>query len=493
MIRNALASLLLIPSSFALSADLLSVYEQAKQNDAQWAAANSLFLADSLIEERGVSQLRPKINASILSGYSTYKSDSTQLRIDPDFNSAKIGNSFSNCTSNSPGEQFSCFLSSITGVSISPSTDEDYISSQLTINLQQPLYDMNIWQDYKKTTAAKGKASADLRHAELDLIVRATEAYFKVLRAQDDMSFATADEQSLRRSLNVAKQRYAAGIDLETEVYDAQAAYDLRLGNLELARAQLDNAQRELTVLTHSYDMNLHVLQSNIPVVPPVPTDSKEWAKQAANYNPLLESGRYQVEVAKRDYHKKKTSYLPTVYLQAKYESLETEGGQGGLPASERSQIGISVNMPLYQGGLLSTERKIAFYKYQEAKDRLLNEQIKVQSGTEALHQLINANVGRIKSLKRSVVSTANSLRATQRSYEDGTRSIRDVINVQTNLGQLTRDLSQARYSYIINSLKLKQVSGVLTEDDLVALNSWLRPVVKKPVSNQQSGRQNRR
>jgi outer membrane protein len=471
-----LAIVLLSMPLFGHAGDLLSVYQQAKQNDAQWAAANSLYLADSLIEDRGKSRLRPVVNASLTSGYSTYKSDATQLRIDPDFDADRLFEGVESCADPEGGLDFACIFKSALGIGIDAKTDEDYISSKLSLNLVQPIYDMGIWHDYKASMAAKGKANSDLRTAEQDLMVRAADAYFNVLRALEDMNFARADELALRRSLNIAKRRFEQGIDLETEVYDAQAAYDLRVGNLELARAQLNGARRDLSVLTNSYDNNIYVLQGDIPIVPPVPADGREWAEQALNYSPMLDSGRYQVELTKRDYHKKQAAHLPKVSLQAQFETLETEGGQGSSPASDSTAIGISVTMPLYQGGLISTEKKIAFYKYQEAKDRFLNEQLKVQSLAQTLHQLINANVTRIASLKRSVVSTANALRATQRSYEDGTRNISNVISVQTSLGATGRDLAQARYDYIMNSLKLKQVTGLLSEDDLVALNSWLVP-----------------
>jgi outer membrane protein len=36
------------------------------------------------------------------------------------------------------------------------------------------------------------------------------------------------------------------------------------------------------------------------------------------------------------------------------------------------------------------------------------------------------------------------------------------------------RDLSRARYDYLLDTLRLKQAAGTLSVEDLVALNAWL-------------------
>ena len=49
-----------------------------------------------------------------------------------------------------------------------------------------------------------------------------------------------------------------------------------------------------------------------------------------------------------------------------------------------------------------------------------------------------------------------------------------DVLNAQRDLFAAKRDLSVARYDYALDILRLKQAAGVLNEDDLAEINSWL-------------------
>jgi outer membrane protein len=49
-----------------------------------------------------------------------------------------------------------------------------------------------------------------------------------------------------------------------------------------------------------------------------------------------------------------------------------------------------------------------------------------------------------------------------------------DVLNAQTQLFQTQRDLFKSRYDVLVNSLRLRQASGQLTPNDLLAVNSLL-------------------
>ena len=63
---------------------------------------------------------------------------------------------------------------------------------------------------------------------------------------------------------------------------------------------------------------------------------------------------------------------------------------------------------------------------------------------------------------------------ATEAGLEVGTRTTVDVLQSQRNLYRAQRDHARARYDYIMNTLRLKQVSGQLQLSDLLQINRWL-------------------
>jgi outer membrane protein len=58
--------------------------------------------------------------------------------------------------------------------------------------------------------------------------------------------------------------------------------------------------------------------------------------------------------------------------------------------------------------------------------------------------------------------------------YQVGTRTIVDVLDATSTLFSAKQQLSDARYSYMINELNIKSALGTLNEQDLQSLNARL-------------------
>ncbi len=62
------------------------------------------------------------------------------------------------------------------------------------------------------------------------------------------------------------------------------------------------------------------------------------------------------------------------------------------------------------------------------------------------------------------MISAESALKATEAGFEVGTRTIVDVLISTQNLFNARRNLTKARYDYILAVLQLKQAAGTLTE-----------------------------
>ena len=82
--------------------------------------------------------------------------------------------------------------------------------------------------------------------------------------------------------------------------------------------------------------------------------------------------------------------------------------------------------------------------------------------------------LGEVEARKQAVVSANSALEATQAGFEVGTRTIVDVLLSQRQLYQAQRDLSQARHSFVLNQLLLRQSAGNVGPNDLKEVNALL-------------------
>ena len=58
--------------------------------------------------------------------------------------------------------------------------------------------------------------------------------------------------------------------------------------------------------------------------------------------------------------------------------------------------------------------------------------------------------------------------------FQVGTRTSVDVLDAQRELFRARRDLAEARYSYILDMLRLKRAAGTLSEADVRQVSGWL-------------------
>ncbi|MFT5362296.1 MAG: outer membrane protein, partial [Porticoccaceae bacterium] len=89
---------------------------------------------------------------------------------------------------------------------------------------------------------------------------------------------------------------------------------------------------------------------------------------------------------------------------------------------------------------------------------------------------LVLTNTARVKARKQSITSADSARQATQAGYEVGTRNIVDVLVAQRTVYQARRNYANARYDYILSMMRLKEVAGQLSPDDVYQLNAWLDP-----------------
>lgn len=144
------------------------------------------------------------------------------------------------------------------------------------------------------------------------------------------------------------------------------------------------------------------------------------------------------------------------------------------MPDATQTLVGLELNVPIYNGGAVSASRRQALNQYYQAKDQVQFSRQSADLNAANLYLLVNTHVQRVNAYAQSIRSAEAALTATQAGYDAGTRTIVDVLSVQKTVYAARSDYANARYDYVIDSMRLKQVAGVLGTSDIVALNEWL-------------------
>lgn len=432
--NGILAALLLLTSQF-VSAEILTIqrtYELALQNDPQWAAIKNQYLSNQQVVDQSRAQILPQIN---LDGSYSHNEDDYEL----------LG-------------------------------EDSYDSHGYSASLIQPLFRLNNWHSYKRGKALDSQFEAEFKSNQQAFYLRIVSLYLDVLRANANLSFRKAEQEAIARQLEQSKQRFEVGLVAITDVHETQAAYDSAVSARIVAESDQFVALRFLETLTATQVDGVVDLKEELPILPPDPVDMKQWVDMSLEGNTSLKAAIFAANAAEQDYKSKRGDHAPTIDLVGSHSynssDAETSITSGDLT---RNTISLQFNLPLYSGGAISANRRQSQYQFLAQKDTESYTRRQVIQDATNYYQLMIANVSQVNARKQSTLSAKVALDATQAGYEAGTRTIVDVLNVQRNLFQNERDYINARFDYVLTAFNLKQVAGILTEEDVLSLEQWMK------------------
>jgi len=350
--------------------------------------------------------------------------------------------------------------------------NDTYASGTVGAVVNQSVYDRANWMRLSQSNNTIAQAEAEYRNSQIDLMVRVTEAYFGVLEASDAVRVNAALVAADERQLEQSKQRFEVGLVAITDVNDSQAAYDRSRANLITAENDLDNKWEALRRIIGPVSVPLARLGDRLPLAPPQPDDINVWAETALANNYAIIAAKEATEAARKEIKIERSGYLPTVDAQAGYD-IARDGAEF-YSDSDTGYVGLSLNVPLYQGGAVASRTRQAGHNFRAAQDRLDQQRRDVINQVKDAFRGVISSISDVRARQAAIVSARSSLESTQAGLEVGTRTQVDVLNAQRDLFQAEFDYLAARYNYIINGVKLHQATSTLTRDVLAKGNEWL-------------------
>lgn len=428
-------ALFFVSSSFA--ADLIDVYRDALRNDPVFKAATTTYYSSK--------EALPQARAALL----------PQLLGTGTLTRNRQNNGAANAASGAAGTQV-------------------FTQHNFTAQLSQTIFNYANWIRVKTAAASVKQAQATFNASAQELIIRVADAYFNVLQAKDNLRFTQSELRANERQLEQARQRFKVGLDAITSVYNAQAAYDAVAAQKIADENEVANRREALREITGELYRNLSGLRGKLPLVRPVPNDQEAWVSVATRQNYVLLAARYAAVAARENIKVNAAGNFPTADFTSSYNDT---GNTRPFPATSdttTANLGVSLNFPVFQGGLVLSQTRQAKYDYQTASYQMDSTYRSTSVTTRQTFNSVVAGISKIKADRQAVKSAQSSLDSSEAAFKVGTRTIVDVLDDQKNLYDAQRTLAIDQYTYIRDILTLKQAAGTLSVSDLEHINSWL-------------------
>lgn len=434
-----------LASVFSVQAEnLVDLYQAARGYDASFLAAKAQYDAAQYKADQARSLLRPSVN--LQATLKRNRLDSSQ----PD-----------------------------TVSPIPVSYDSTSTNRQLAVVARQPLFNQGSDAKVAQAQASLNAAQADLKMAEDDLVARLSQAYFNVLSAQDVLATAQANQKALAEQLASAKRSFEVGNATITDTREAQARFDLASAQELAAQNDLRVKRIALDQLVGRADIQPNPLRTPVNLDALISGTLDSWVASTRTA-PLVRKAEVGLNVATLEVDNARAAHLPTVDAVAQLARTHIDSSnslaqsQGG--AGTAGSIGVELNMPLYAGGAIQNKVRETLSLQDKAERDLDNARRSIELSTRQAYAGIQSGLAQVKAYEAAEASAKLALEATQLGYRVGVRINKDVLDAQTQLSNTQKDLYKARYDVIIGSIKLRQVAGTLTAEDLTELNKLVAP-----------------
>ena len=416
----------------AAAADLLQVYRDALVNDQQYVAARASAEAAREKVPQGLSGLLPVVSAT------------------------------ANTTWNQNNYR-------TTGIELG----KNYNSNGYNVSLTQPLFRWQNFVQYGQAKLQVVQAEANLAQASQDLILRVAQAYFDVLFAIENLKAVRANKDAIAQQLEQAKKNFEVGTATITDSQEAQSRYDLASAQEIAAESDLDVKRYTLRVIVGRDPGSLNSLKPGAELRPPQPAGMERWVDAAERDSFTVQAQQAATEFAIKEVERQRAGHYPTLDAVANYGKTNGPVSQlsnDGLETTARN-IGVQLNIPIFQGGLVSSRVREAVANRVAAEATLENTKRTAALNSQQSFLGVVNGLAQIRALDAALISSISALESNKLGYEVGVRINIDVLNAEQQVYVTKRDLAKARFDTLVSQLKLKAAVGALSEADLEQIN----------------------
>ncbi|WP_347456131.1 TolC family outer membrane protein [Acinetobacter thermotolerans] len=433
---------LLCSSSTVFALDLVDAYERAKQNDPNWQANVLQYQADQLNLGIATGNLLPTVT---LSGNVTRKNQSS--------NSSQL-------------ERLPADLGELQGSSTT--------TRQIALTARQPLFRWDAWQGYKQVQTSVELSEVNLRLQKQQHILQVAEAYFNVLRQQSLTGAYLQEEQALAEQLRMMNAKLKEGLVARSDVSEANAQYQSAQANRIATQVQLVLAQEQLAQLIGPYQDNLAVLRDDFQFQKPLPSNIQSWTELAQSQNLEILQARLQKRYSEDAKRVEEAARYPQVEAVATYGYLKQTPETVLSSNGDFDQVGVEMNWNLFTGGRTSKNIQKARVQVQRSEAQLDAAIRKANTDVKQSYLQVETDEAKLNARKAAMESADIVSKASRAQYQEGLKTMVDVLLAQRNAFSAKTDYLNAKYDYLIHVLQLQASVGQLNEQQLAEMNAWL-------------------
>ncbi|WP_034459646.1 TolC family outer membrane protein [Bartonella koehlerae] len=335
-------------------------------------------------------------------------------------------------------------------------------SGSFGVRLNQRLFDGFITQNMFSSAQVKLQAQREyLRNAEQNIFLDTVTAYANVYQARRIADLRKENLAALEEQVRSNKARFDVGEGGRVDLSQAQAARSVAVSELSLARADVKSAEAVYRQVIGSDPEKL----KRPPVAKGLPVNLDAAYQMSFALHPAILYAKYLVDASFYNVKAKEGTLLPKIDFSAaaSYNRIYSGPGEDGVSKS----IGLSVNVPIFEGGRTTAQIR-------QSKEQLGQAHLQLDLARSNIRQALTSAWFQLEGARASVVAYRESVSAAEialkgRVQENrvGQATTLDVLNSRTQLINAQIALAMAERNAVVASYGVQSSVGKLTADYL--------------------------
>ncbi|KAF7767750.1 hypothetical protein PCIT_a3838 [Pseudoalteromonas citrea] len=349
-----------------------------------------------------------------------------------------------------------------------PDTDTKSEGVGYAINVEQPLFDLELYHRYDRAALNSKRTNLERNLAAYEYLRDYYDAYLNISSAWAERENLKSLLRAYTEHLILIRKQHAIGLAQPSDLYQVEAS----LANLKVNEIMIENR------LNFSFKRLELILQKEVFFIQHMSVDVEHFAQPSKSPNEYLKEfsqnldyqiATFDVKMAKKDLKIAKSLTLPKVSASLSYnynnqdDTFDFQADrylkQDGLTFS------INMTMPLYAGGRDSSREKGTTYLYESRKYQKQFLQHQIKHSIAATYDNVRANIESISARQKSIEALELALENTKTEYMNGFNDyiqLRDSqIRLHEERNQLVIDKTTLMSSYFL----LNQLTGTNVEE----------------------------
>lgn len=289
------------------------------------------------------------------------------------------------------------------------------------------------------------------------LLAYVAAAYYDVLLAERNLEIADANLERLTTYRDAAEKRLRIGEITKTVLLRAQS---------ELSGAKSDRLQAK-----NALELARDTLASQVGIQAPFTLKQEHMEKiEIPELATLLEMApRLRAEIKSLKMQKKMAAgqithaegaFMPSLTLTGAYEGATQNPATGSLNR-DSFYAGLSLNFPLFDGGLRKADVSEARVRERQADLRIEEMKKEVALEVRTAHRELETQQGILRFLDDQLLFARDNYHAVSRQFDVGLADSLDVLDANTLLVSAERKAAAAALRLQFASLRLKKAAGL--------------------------------